>query len=317
MNFVTIAAGSVLGLVIAVVAISFITLQVIAALLALPLYTLFASRREYVILLDQFCNYVWSWMVWGVENYAKVECIFSGDEVPLRESAIIIANHQYAFDWLMLFSLASRKGRLGCCKFFAKDVVKYVPGVGWGLFLCDSVFLKRNWTKDQDIISRTFYNLKEHNLPVWLISWPEGTRMCPSKKKLAHKYAEERGLPKLEHVLLPRTKGFAATVQELRDELVEAVYDVTVGYPRDSPPGLFEMAAGNLRKQVHLHVRRYPIDSLPLSEEGLSNWCVDRFIEKDALLDHFKKVGCFPGSTRKHQHCRTIPMDLRKWCKHR
>ena len=70
-------------------------------------------------------------------------------------------NHVWGCDWLTLFSLASRKGMLGACRVFAKDVVKYLPGFGWGIYLLGSVFLKRDWNRDRAAIDSTFRMLRE------------------------------------------------------------------------------------------------------------------------------------------------------------
>lgn len=44
----------------------------------------------------------------------------------------------------------------------------------------------------------------------------EGTRFTPKKHQISMQVAESKGLPKLKHHLLPRTKGFWVTVQNLR-----------------------------------------------------------------------------------------------------
>ena len=59
-----------------------------------------------------------------------------------------------------------------------------------------------------------------------------------SKHDAAVKFAKAKGLPEPKHVLIPRTKGFVATVQGLRDDLLDAVYDVTIWYPNKKFPTL-------------------------------------------------------------------------------
>lgn len=44
----------------------------------------------------------------------------------------------------------------------------------------------------------------------------EGTRLTPKKHQVSMQVAESKGLPKLKYHLLPRTKGFWVTVQNLR-----------------------------------------------------------------------------------------------------
>jgi hypothetical protein len=69
-------------------------------------------------------------------------------------------------------------------------------------------------------------------------------------------------------------------------------------------------------KEVHLHIRRYPISTIPLNDdEKLKDWIFQCWKEKDELLDHFKQHQRFPDSkqvatlphlhTHTHTHTRT------------
>lgn len=85
--------------------------------------------------VQQINNYIvhiyWVQLTCFVEKYVGIEYHFYGDQVKDQESAIVIANHQSFIDWLMIFPFAMRKASLGNCNFFAKDVIKYIPGMGW------------------------------------------------------------------------------------------------------------------------------------------------------------------------------------------
>ncbi len=157
------------------------------------------------------------------------------------------------------------------------------------LFL-DCLFIKRNWTADKDLIRRVFKRIKRDRVPVWITSFLEGTRMRPHKLARSQKYAAERGLPRLEHLLIPRTKGFVATLEGLRGH-VDAVYDVTIGYLAGVPT-LWQWTQG-AAPEVHVHVRRFPVASLPEDAEALAAWVMDRYVEKDRLLDAFYREGRF------------------------
>jgi lysocardiolipin and lysophospholipid acyltransferase len=101
-------------------------------------------------------------------------------------------------------------------------------------------------------------------------------------------HALARGLPATTHVLLPRSKGFVASVQGLRDHL-DAVYDITIGYEQGVPT-LWQYVKG-WAKRAHLHVRRTPIAAMPSDDEELARWLRQRFVEKDRLLDEFYRTG--------------------------
>jgi len=236
----------------------------------------------------------WGWCALWAEKVYGTTWIMSGDDVPMRENAIVVLNHQEMADITVTFSFARTKGRVGDLKWFVKDILKYVPGVGWGMLFLDCPFIKRNWTADKDYIHNVFRNILNYDVPIWLMTFAEGTRVRPEKIARSREYAEQHGMTPLEHVLIPRTKGFVASVQSLRGH-VDAVYDLTIGYV-DGVPTLRQWIKGYVRK-VHLDVRRYAIDVLPEDGEALSDWLIKRFEEKDRLLDYYYSNSAFPTTS--------------------
>ena len=211
-----------------------------------------------------------------------------GDDVPAGENAIVLCNHQSMSDIVVLFELAYRKGRLGDLKWYVKDVLKWVPGIGWGMVFLDCIFVKRDWTRDKDHIRRIFSRIVRDRVSVWVTSFAEGTRLTPAKAGRNRAYAEKMGLPVFRHVMLPRTKGFVATLEGLEGHL-DAVYDVTIGYAH-AIPTLTDWTKGYV-PEVHLHVRRFPLSELPGDEQGRADWLVERYVAKDELLDGFYLKG--------------------------
>jgi 1-acyl-sn-glycerol-3-phosphate acyltransferase len=237
-------------------------------------------------------NTWWGWLTLWVEKIYGVRFIITGDAIPMRENTVAICNHQSMVDIPVILAYAKRKDRLGDLKWFVKDVLKYMPGVGWGMLFLDCLFIKRNWTEDKDHIHQVFDKFMKHKIPIWAVTFAEGTRITPAKLISSQAYAEKSGLPVLNHLLVPRTKGFVATTQALRTHL-NAIYDLTIGYIDGVP--LMKHWAGGLVKKVHLHVRRFPIESLPSHDSLLSDWLMKRYQEKDALLDNFYRNGKFPS----------------------
>eukprot|EP00992_Anisonema_acinus_P011021 TRINITY_DN7066_c0_g1_i1.p1 TRINITY_DN7066_c0_g1~~TRINITY_DN7066_c0_g1_i1.p1 ORF type:complete len:265 (+),score=30.05 TRINITY_DN7066_c0_g1_i1:481-1275(+) len=134
--------------------------------------------------------------------------------------------------------------------------------------------------------------------PVALLIFPEGTDLSPNNIKRSHAFAEKNGLPKFSHVLIPRSTGFAFCLQELR-ESIAAVYDITMGYV-DFTPGERPSEGSLLRarwpREVHFHVERHPIESMPSTEEEVSQWVQSRFDEKETRLKAFyESKHCFEG----------------------
>ena len=223
----------------------------------------------------------------------RIEIIISGDPLPLGENVMVTVNHQDMPDICTLFRLARSQGRIGDLKWFVKDILKYVPGLGWGMVFLDCIFLKRDWKQDKTRLFKQLSRFEEDQIPIWTLSFVEGTRMKTHKLKAALAFAQERGIEPHAHLLLPRTKGFCLTLDALRTHL-DAVYDATIGYV-DGVPSLWQWCRGDVQR-VYLHVRRYPVTDLPQEEEELAEWLKDRWYEKDALLDHFYREGDWPQS---------------------
>lgn len=219
-----------------------------------------------------------------------------GDEIPVKENAIVILNHQRMTDIPVLFSLGRAKQRLGDFKWYAKDSIKYFPGVGWGLLFIDCLFIKRNWVTDKNYIHRMFAKILKYKVPCWVINFVEGTRLTEKKLARSQKFAGENGLKPLHHCLIPRTKGFATTIQSLKGH-VTAVYDITICYV-NGVPTLWQWIAGYARR-VTVHVKRFEIKNLPTDHQALSDWLIKRFEEKDMFLDYYYKNGKLPISEEK------------------
>ncbi|MCA9548494.1 MAG: acyltransferase [Myxococcales bacterium] len=260
-----------------------------ASLLVYPISPALARRA------NRWCaRSIWGMWVLMAEVWLGIDVTLRGDPLPRRENALVLPNHQTMADVLLLICLAWRCGRLGDLKWFVKDIVKYVPGPGWGMWLLDCIFLKRDWMRDKQGILRLFAKYKEHQIPIFLVSFLEGTRRTPEKLADSQAYAKERGIEVPTHTLVPRTKGFVATMLGLRSHL-DAVYDVTLGYP-DYTPSLANCFAGEV-KRVEIHVRRYPVAELPTDDEALSEWVFARFREKDRLMEAFEAAQAFEGPT--------------------
>jgi len=248
------------------------------------------SRRLFRRVNREIANFWWSSCdLWG-EHWWKIHVEISGDPLPPKENVMLVSNHQEMADITTLFRLARRQGRLGDLKWFVKDALKYVPGVGWGMLFLDCIFLKRNWKSDRPAVEKMLAKFKEFDIPIWTISFVEGTRVKTHKLEKGQAYAREKGLPILNHLLVPRTKGFTASVAGLRSHL-DAVYDVTIGY-EEGVPTVWQWAKGYV-KRVHLHVRRFPIDEVPEDEAALVDWLMKRFQEKDDRLDAFYRDQTF------------------------
>ena len=159
------------------------------------------------------------------------------------------------------------------------------------------IFLKRNWTEDQKKISQMFDYLIDHELPVYIVIYPEGTRISPSKYKEAIEFANERGITPLEQVLVPRRKGFSAMVKHFKGTHVKYVYDITAGYVdgKFSHSRLLKGVSVD-RKKLLVNVKRWKISDIPVDDEKkLNDWLMEQFYRKDRLISGMKATRHFPG----------------------
>lgn len=247
------------------------------------------SGRLFRRLNRELADTWWGWCVLGGHYVNRSRILVTGDALPECENAIVILNHQGMVDIPVVMSIARRKKRLGDLKWYVKASLKYLPGIGWGMQFLDCLFVKRNWTDDSQRIARVFRNLTHFSIPCWVINFVEGTRKTTEKLQSSQAYARDHNLAPLAHVLVPRTKGFVATVKGLGEHF-DAVYDFTVGYFQEIP-SLWQWIRGDVKK-VHLHVRRFARAQLPNSDD-LSTWLQMRFQEKDRLLSSFYTTGSF------------------------
>jgi 1-acyl-sn-glycerol-3-phosphate acyltransferase len=117
---------------------------------------------------------VWAWIQFIFEHINGAQIEVSGDDLPVGESAIVVANHQAWSDFYMIQALATRTGMLGRCRYFAKRQLRLVPFLGWGLWIMGMPMVSRNWLKDKSELDRTFAGLVSMRLPTCKSSPP-----CP------------------------------------------------------------------------------------------------------------------------------------------
>jgi 1-acyl-sn-glycerol-3-phosphate acyltransferase len=221
-----------------------------------------------------------------------LEILLTGDYLPQNENAFVVANHQSGADIPVIMWLAYKCRRTADLKWFVKDVIKWVPGIGWGMLFLDCLFLKRNWNADKEKILTTFERLRVNRIPFFLLSFVEGTRLTKTKLNRSQDFCRKAKLPVLKHVMSPRTRGFEATLEGL-SSMAEAVYDVTLafeGFTTGEVPGFGALFFGPVHR-VHVHVRRFPSSALPTTKEGRIKWILDRFTEKDRRLADFYRTG--------------------------
>ncbi|KDP22082.1 hypothetical protein JCGZ_25913 [Jatropha curcas] len=222
-----------------------------------------------------------------------------------KEHALVMPNHISDADIFILWLLAQRFNCLRSALMVVKKSSMYIPIFGWAAWFMEYVFMSRSWAKDEKNLKSRLIGLQDFPWPFWLTIFTEGTRLTPDKLVASQKFAISKGLPVPSNVLIPRTKGFVAAVQYVR-WFVPAIYDMTLAVPRGHrTPSFLEILKGR-PTVVQIHLKRYPVNELPESEEGIAQWCKDRFVAKDSLLDEFQAKGRFESNEIKNIVGRSI-----------
>lgn len=210
-----------------------------------------------------------------------------------HEHALLVMNHAYETDWLFGWMFTEKIGVLGNCKAYAKKVIAYIPTIGWNWKFAEFVFLERSFDKDKDIITKQLNEIFDYPDPVWLLLNAEGTRFTKSKHEASVKFAQERGMTVLNHHLIPRTKGFTASLPVLRKKCA-AIMDVQLVFDEKDKvkPTIINLLRG---KSItgHMYVRRIPMSDVPTDEVEAGKWLHELFVRKDKLQSSFHKTGDF------------------------
>lgn len=155
---------------------------------------------------------------------------------------------------------------------------------------------------------RSFTDRSGSAAPVHLLLFPEGWSVYNGEDRKAvlarsNAFARREGRPQLKHLLLPRTTGFNASLDSLR-ESSPVVYDVTMayrGYDGSLPPrvdlsliSLWNLLRRKYPEEVHIRIKRYSMEEV-LQD---ATWLDKKWAEKDRLLHHFARHDSFPADSR-------------------
>lgn len=281
--------GNFLGLILFLLLIIFAVLCNILQVLIFPVYLI--SKKKTRLINEFLLKIWWGLVVFFLRNTYQTSLHFTGDEIPNKESALVIANHQSMVDIPSILAFAYEKKSLGTLKWFVKDALKFIPCLGWGMKMAGFPFLKRKWIKDKGLVNKVLNKLCKEKLPFWLVSFPEGTRLSVKKLLKSQDFCQRKGKPVLKNIVSPRVRGFISSRQFLKTS-IDAVYDITIGFP-EGRPSLYKLFTGRV-KSIHLHIRRFSEEDLPYASDDLNKWIWSIYEEKDYLLDELNKLGKFP-----------------------
>ncbi|EDQ87872.1 uncharacterized protein MONBRDRAFT_37759 [Monosiga brevicollis MX1] len=259
--------------------------------------THFMYMAVFIRIMDYWLPFVCLSLEWfaGVRVHSTVD----EDTILKSEPALFISNHPTHLDWHPIFCLAERFNQGIFMRILLKDELRKIPifGVGWQLALY--IFLKRtDKAADMHWIKTMIEQWKQSDDPGSFLIFPEGTDMASRNVERSHQFSREHNLPTYNYIIHPRTAGTVAILQHARTHL-KAVYDITMGfqyYRADERPREKSYLTGRFPPAVHMHIKRYPIEELPQSDEDAAQWIKDRFAEKETMLK-----AAYNGLDRRHE----------------
>ncbi|XP_052095605.1 1-acyl-sn-glycerol-3-phosphate acyltransferase epsilon-like [Mytilus californianus] len=233
-------------------------------------------------------------------SYVKAKVYVYGDIEDIQErdeNVIYLSNHQCTVDWIVACMLSEQKQCTGMVRYVMKSGLKYLPIYGFYCYQHSCVFVGRSGKFNGEKFIKELQYLKNNEIPVWLVIYPEGTRYNPHLPEVidkSKKYALDLGFKELHHVLTPRITALKSSLRELKDH-VSAVYDVTIAYSntydtetRERIPayGMPDFVMGK-SPEIHMNVERINIKDIPIEDSKLQQWCYKQFAKKDRILTGF------------------------------
>ncbi|XP_017862635.1 PREDICTED: 1-acyl-sn-glycerol-3-phosphate acyltransferase gamma-like [Drosophila arizonae] len=256
------------------------------------------NKRLFRKLMYYLCYSFYSQLVFMADWYAgcKLRVYMDAEDEKKyagKEHVLLLMNHKYEIDWLAGWMICEKVGVLGNCKAYAKKAIRYVPCMGWAWWLAEFVFLNRDFDKDKEIIAKQLKIVFSYPDPTWLLLNAEGTRFTPAKHEASVKFAQERGMTPLKHHLIPRTKGFTASLPTLRG-ICPVIYDINLAFKSDEkvPPTMLSLLNGK-SVEPYMLMRRIPLEQVPEGEKEAADWLQKLFVEKDRIIDSFHETGSF------------------------
>ncbi|OAF67093.1 hypothetical protein A3Q56_05169 [Intoshia linei] len=275
------------GLIVAI--ISFI-LYISLGFVYLDLYRIYIVNATYTI----WCQLTFLIRVWSrSEINIVVKEHFEINGKHLKKALFLIMNHSYDLDWLFMWCLAEKESFLGNSKVIMKDSVKYIPVIGWLMYLSEMIFVKRNWRNDESILKKRL-NLVKHypnGYKVALLLCPEGTRFTREKQLNQLDFCLKNNKPTYKNLLSPRTRGFYHCAKIMKNDL-HKIYDITIIFDVNyANPTVMNVFKAN-KSKCYIFIDFHDPSTVPTnSEECCSKWMFDLFRNKDEIMDRFHAKG--------------------------
>ena len=152
-------------------------------------------------------------------------------------------------------------------------------------YMCH-IFVKQHWQEDEREFRQKLHYFNALDLPVQLLLFPEGGDITRQTKIRSDSFADTKNLPQYEYCLHPRVTGFLYIVRAFMGGQLDALYDVTIGYP-DALAKTEGDFVKYMPREIHFHIQRYSAEDLPTDDDELVQWLYERWREKERRLELF------------------------------
>jgi len=193
---------------------------------------------------------------------------------------ILIANHISTIDSFILLSMLEHMNISNFIMVGKKDLI-YTPGVGLIFMFGDHIKLARNWEEDKLTIDNQLENIKEGII----VLFPEGTRYTEQKFKEGQEFSMKNNLPVYDNLLVPKSKGFEAIYNNLRNNnKLGNIYDTTIILDNKNLIDIFQKDFNNV------HIINRIINKKELENKEFKSWLLEKWLEKDNLIKTYSKI---------------------------
>ena len=282
-------------------AILFMTLNTAAVWSVLWFWVIqriWTSGEKLVDLKERMDKIIWWWTGgnrWLLKRLDLIEPDIDWkhiDDVSLDKWYLVISNHQSWTDIILLQSYLY--GKIPPLKFFTKQQLIWVPGIGLAMYVLGFPYVKRVSkaqikanpnlrNADRDNITEACKGFKNH--PTSILNFLEGTRRTSAKQ--LNQSSDYKNL------LRPKIGGIEYVIKDMGDYLHKLI-DVTIVYP-DGTPTFWQFVKGECRS-VKFVVSHYEIPKEVLVDNdierrsSLSGWIKTIWMQKDQQISEMTQT---------------------------
>ena len=286
-------------------AILFMTLNTAAVWSVLWFWVIqriWTSGEKLVDLKERMDKIIWWWTGgnrWLLKRLDLIEPDIDWkhiDDVSLDKWYLVISNHQSWTDIILLQSYLY--GKIPPLKFFTKQQLIWVPGIGLAMYVLGFPYVKRVSkaqikanpnlrNADRDNIAEACKGFKNH--PTSILNFLEGTRRTSAKQ--LNQSSDYKNL------LKPKIGGIEYVIKDMGDYLHKLI-DVTIVYPEGTPT-FWQFVKGECRS-VKFVVSHYEIPKEVLVDNdierrsSLSGWIKTIWMQKDQQISEMTQTTNVP-----------------------